>query len=140
MPDETRDSGASGPGIRGGLLVPLGLLGLWCVSGVIAAVRFLPNWAAETVKSGARSGLDHPAYVLPTFALLVFSLYCLVRFLQKKREVRVLMMVLCALVLVLTAALYVFPPHDLRGGPAVLAAGTLVYFAVSKRVRNTFIR
>ena len=131
---------AQAPSIRGWLLVPFALLGLWCSWGLVAAMRYLPTWIARTLAYGPGPGLEHPAFVLPGLVVLAFSFYVFVCFLLRKRHTRAAMILLCTAMLVLLVALYVLPPHLVRGGPAILAAGTLLYFVYSKRVKATFVR
>ncbi len=128
------------PRIRGWLLVPLAFLMFWCVWGLFAVVKYLPGWVDVTMRSGAQPGLNHPVWVGMGVALLGLSLYCLIRFLQRMRQARVLVIVLNSLMLAVFAAIYIFPPHHVRGGPVIVAAATIVYFVYSKRVKNTFVR
>jgi len=117
-------------GIGGWLFVPLVLLVLTCGAGLIAAFVVLPDVLdSQYAFHGIAGGL-----------LLVACVMCLVRFANRKRETRLMMIGLCAALIAFLAVLYLFPPHLLRGGPAIVAAATLVYFLRSKRVKNTFVR
>lgn len=136
------DTGQSttAPPIRGWLLPVLAILGLWCSWGLIAAVTYLPGWFRQTTEHGPGRGLDHPASVVAGVALLALSFYAFALMLMRKRRARPAMITLCALIVVFVVAIYLFPPHLVRGGPAIIAAAGLGYFLVSKRVKNTFVR
>lgn len=136
----TEHSVSAAPPLRGWLLVVLAVLGLWCMWGLIAAVAYLPGWFQQLRTNGTGGGLDHPAVVVAGVALVALSFYTFALMLMRKQRTRPVMTVLCGLILVFVAALYIFPPHLIRGGPAILAAGALAYFARSKRVRATFVR
>jgi hypothetical protein len=128
------------PPIRGWLLLPLALLTLWCAWGLLQLIVYLPTWIGRTILYGPGPGVDHPVVVVPMVALLGFSFYAWIAFVRRKRQARLAVIVLCGTMLALLAAFLVLPPHLVRGGPAIAAAGTLAYFVFSRRVKNTFVR
>lgn len=130
----------SAPPLRGWLLAVLAILGLWCSWGLIAAVAYLPGWFRQTTEHGAGRDLDHPVSIVAGVVLLALSFYAFALMLMRKRRTRPVMIALCALILIFVVAIFLFPPHLVRGGPAIIAAAGLAYFLVSKRVRNTFVR
>jgi len=142
-------------GIRGWLLLPLFHLVFNPLYLAWLAVRQLPAVAAQAPANPVAAEIGFVVVLLPVFAFLVF---CLVRFLQERREVPWLMTVFYGLsiavvlvILVGRAEGYGFAGkiadtslvarHDwsllLQ---AAFAAAMIAYFHTSVRVRNTFFR
>jgi hypothetical protein len=128
------------PPIRGWLLLPLLLLTLWCAWGLMQMIAYLPTWIGRTILYGPGPGPDHPIVVVPMLVLLGLSFYAWIAFVRRKRYARMAVIVLCSVMLALLGVLLALPPHLVRGGPAIAAAGVLAYFLFSRRVRNTFVR
>jgi heme exporter protein CcmD len=82
---------------------------------------------------------------LLSFVLGVYTLYCLVRFLQKKRQVQVLMIILYVLMFVDALLEIVFTHSEIYQEQdftriSVAAPVWILYFIRSSRVKNTFVR
>lgn len=141
--DTDQGAAAGGPrGIGGWLWLPLLNLAIWLVIGwpltIGLALRF-----NETIF--ADDGML--VRFLISLVELAYITYCLVRFLQKRRQTRMLMIVLYAFGLVYLAAQVTWPllspqppgPLQIIVTSALCAAG-LAYFIRSKRVRSTFVQ
>lgn len=128
-------------GIGGALLVPLAFLVLICaaMTGAMIAGDLVHKSIYAIQHSHTRALLWNATIV----AFLGYSIYCLVCFLQKKRETPRLMLAQYGLVMISVAASNLWPrPHF---NHEALVAGAIsfllaAYFLNSKRVKNTFTR
>ncbi len=148
-------------GIGGWLILPaIGLVLLPVRLVKVLLADLLPAFAPETIDAltNPSSPAYHPLYVpmvlfevVVNCALLVFALFVLVRFFQKKRSVPRLMIVLYTVTLVIPlvdaglVAAAGLPGVDWgtqvreTGRSLVVVWIWVPYFLTSKRVRNTFV-
>lgn len=142
-------------GIDGWLLLPLiGLIGSLLYTVWLLFDRTFPELATRAPRNLLAAAVS---LVLVTLPFFLFQVYCLVRFLQKRREVPWLMTILYGLNILTLLTLiiaklkgYEFPDqvaaHSVIAGHPLLSivqigvcAGYIAYFHESVRVKNTFV-
>ena len=131
-----------GAGIGGWLLLPLALLAAWCVAGLANIAMFFPRWPA-LIRSAVHHGTLSPLGFVVGTAATGYAVYCLIRFLQRRRETPALMIgFLLVMIAFLTIAGLKGVHHPWAGiGVLIALFGTMmVYFLRSRRVKNTFVR
>ena len=131
-----------GAGIGGWLIVVLVLLASWCIvmfGGFAVGVSTLPQPLMWSVQHGTAFVYR---FAIGT-ALIAYSLYCLVRFLQRRRQTRSLVIALAAIAIVFCGLTEVLVHGaTIRGAVIVAAIWAAIgaYFWKSQRVKNTFVR
>lgn len=132
---------AGSAGISGFLLLPLYMLTAWSggVYAIAKAIPYLPQMLFEAMGHNWIT----PLRVLVAVALVGYSIYCLVQFVQKKRAAPKLLVGFFGLLIAISAVVAIFNPLHLFFFTGVLAAVSTVmiaYFLTSSRVKNTFVR
>ncbi len=134
-------AGSKAKGIGGWLIVPLAYLVLLCAATLYNLA--MGGVATSTVYAWHHGHLLAIANNALMVVLLLLSIYCLVRLLQRKREVPWLMLALCALfVLKAGAMLLLFRSNLAQQAMGIVAFNLLLilYFFLSRRVKSTFVR
>ncbi len=155
-PQANPQAAPEGPaGIGGWLILPIvhlvlnaGYIFYTFGAGVLAGAH-----AAEPGEPAAASSNTFLIYVgFFELAVAIYAIYCLVRFFQKKREVPKLMITFYVFLLLSAIGEFSALPSPTAATPdglqglsglvrTVIFCGVWIpYFAVSKRVKNTFIR
>ena len=151
---EPRAKPSERAGIGGWLLAPLAFQLLWCaLSGSAVYWIVLRLWAWH--QGGVKDALFHsPFFAAVNACLFVFSVYCLVRFLQRKRKIAPLMTAFYGFIVFHLLARIIATLGGYAGVPAVngtheivigaililICAALTGYFHRSRRVKNTFVR
>ena len=129
-------------GISGFLLLPLLMLTAWSGGGVYAlakAIPYLPQMLWDAI------GHDWitPLRILTAIALVGFSIFCLVEFVQRRRAAPTLLIVFFGMLIGISAIVAIWHPLHLflfTGVLAAVSAGEIAYFLKSSRVKKTFVR
>jgi hypothetical protein len=142
LSERPREPAAEQTRISGFLVMPLLLLTAWSGGGLYAIVKALP-YLPQMVFDAIGNDWITVLRVMGALAIVAFSLYCLVRFVQRKRAVPRLLVGFFGMLIAVSAVVGIWHPlhvHVFAGGLAAASAGMIVYFLTSSRVKKTFVR
>ena len=128
-------------GIGGWLVVVLVPVAFWIA--VLVSVIHSPLTLPQRIAWSIAHGTIYLYRLIASEAIAAFVIYSIVRFFQKRRGARVLMMIVALTAIAYIAIFTLLPqPHALKGGAVLVAIWAAIgaYFWRSTRVKNTFVR